>query len=309
MQSIIVSLQAPDDESVLKRARALVDKVAAAEIRLDLMQQFDLQRIFVGTPLPLVATYRPAREGGHHTGSEAERLHTLRRAAALGAYAVDVEWDAARALADLTAPRIVSRHFFAQTPLALPDVYDELAETAPDVVKIAAQANTLTDALRLAQLWLSADRPLVAIAMGELGVFTRLMAPFFRQSWLSYAAFAPDATVAPGQLAWQVMLRDYYFDRLAPGTNVLGVLLPSGTDFKPLSLALNCRWRKRNHNYWAVPLYWRESEALDEVKERWFALGTRALWWPDRSRLWIHDDDGTERNLASALPSDLPVLP
>ncbi len=308
MYAIIVSLRAQNDESILAAARPLAGKVAAAEIRLDLMARFDLPRLLTAAPLPFVVTYRPVREGGHFTGSETERLHRLRQAATLGAYAVDVEWDVAPLLADLEVPRIVSRHFFVETPTAWADLYAELAATEPQVVKIAARANRLIDALRLAQLWLLADRPLVAIAMGRFGMFTRLLAPFFRRSWFSYAAVSADAVVAPGQLAWRTMLQDYDYQRVSPRTNVLGVLLSPEDDFNRFAMGLNCYWREQGDDYWAVPLYWRDESSLDAVRALWFALGTRALWWPERSLLWVRGEDGNEQALTSTLPDDLPML-
>ncbi len=287
MSRIIVSLAGPDDLAVLRAAKSLVGKVAAVEIRLDLLSSFDLSRLLEQASLPLLVSYRPQREGGRYAGRESSRLETLRRAAELGAYAVDVEWDVAGQLPDFSAIRMVSRHFFAETPADLGAIYTELAATSPTVVKIAAQSRSLIDALRLAQLWTIADRPLVAIGMGQFGTFTRLLAPFFRQSWLTYAAFDAASAVAPGQLPWQAMLQDYYLDRLSPQMGVVGVLLSPGTDFKPLSLALNGLWCKRSLSFWAAPLFWSEEESLATVRDLWFSLGTLALWWPDHGRLWL----------------------
>src|SRR5215216_3947572 len=90
---VAVSLALPDTEACLAALDQLGPRIGMAEIRLDLMERFDLARLIAGSPCPLILTCRPPREMGRFSGSEAERLAILAQAIRMEAAYVDVEWD------------------------------------------------------------------------------------------------------------------------------------------------------------------------------------------------------------------------
>ena len=212
---VAASLAPPGTESCLAALRGLAGSVALAEVRLDLMESFDLARLIRESPCPLIITCRPAREGGRFRGSEAERLSLLVRAAELGCAYIDVEWDSIAELRGM--PRgdtglIVSRHWADPAPEEWLAVYESLRDDA-DVVKLVCAARCPADVVPVFELLRRATRPVIAIAMGKAGAVTRLLAPCFDSCLLTYGAAAGAAVTAPGQFTVAEMIRAV---RIAP---------------------------------------------------------------------------------------------
>jgi 3-dehydroquinate dehydratase type I len=217
----------------LPRIRAAADCV---ELRLDLFEEpFDLAALLRERgDLPVVVTLRPPHEGGRSTLPPAARLDVLVRAAELGAEYVDLEWDAASpaamaAVRSAGARVVVSRHDFAAMPADLADGWwPALAALRPDVVKVVGTAHDVRDCLPVFQT-LSADRdamPTIAIAMGEAGLLTRVLALRAEQCLLTYAMLDQTSATAPGQLTAREMRETYRVGRLRPSTRVFGLLGP-----------------------------------------------------------------------------------
>ena len=76
--------------------------------------------------------------------------------------------------------RIVSYHNMKTTPVDLQDIAEKCEEFDPDVVKIATAATTLAEASRVLHLATTAKAPTIPIAMGEIGVFTRILGAKYR---------------------------------------------------------------------------------------------------------------------------------
>ncbi|MDQ6672482.1 MAG: type I 3-dehydroquinate dehydratase [Chloroflexota bacterium] len=207
-----------------------------AELRLDLFQEpFDLPVLLRERgDLPVVVTLRPPDQGGKSPLPPEERLEVLLHAAALGAEYVDLEWKAATpqaisALHAAGARVVVSRHDFAAMPPELvDDWWPALAALGADVVKVVGTASDVRDCLPILRV-LSRERanvPTVAIAMGEAGLPTRVLALRAEQCFLTYAAASADSATAPGQLTAREMRETYRVERLRPGTRVFGLLGP-----------------------------------------------------------------------------------
>ena len=191
MTYLAVAISAIDTDDALTALHRITGRADLAELRLDLMQSFDLPRLLAERPLPVIVTCRPTREGGRWRGSEAERLAVLRQAAALGAEYVDLEWDVATEIATLDRSRtrvILSRHDFAGMPADLPAQAEALWAAGADVVKLVGMAQCLADCAPVLHLLQAAARPTIAIAMGNSGLATRLLAFRYPQSFLSFAA-------------------------------------------------------------------------------------------------------------------------
>ena len=65
--------------------------------------------------------------------------------------------------------------------------------------------------------------PTVAIAMGEVGFFTRVLGAKFKAPF-TYASFNPDRIFAPGMPSFQTLKRDYHYDEIDDQTEVYAVI-------------------------------------------------------------------------------------
>lgn len=252
MPHLALALAAPDTAAALAAMHTAAGRADLVELRLDLMREFDLPALLAGRPLPVIITCRPQREGGRWQGGEAERLAVLRQAAALGADYVDLEWDAAGEIPSLDRSRtrlILSRHDFAAMPADLAAQAASLWQAGPDAVKLVGMAHCLADCAPVLRLLAGATRPTIAIAMGERGLLTRLLAFRYRHALLSFAAPDPPASAgaaagtAPGQITLSAMREVYRVQAITRRTMLLG-LLAGDANASPL-VAQGNRWLAR----------------------------------------------------------------
>ena len=156
----------------------------------------------------VVVTCRAAIEGGAFAGSEDERLNLLRQSAALGAEYVDVERFAYPQLGPVAPTRvIVSQHDFEHMPGDFRDRWMAIRSLGADVPKVAGMANTPEDLLPVLDVLKAADRPTIAMAMGPVGLASRVLALRYPHSLLTYASLDDDGGTAPGQIPLSVMER------------------------------------------------------------------------------------------------------
>jgi len=234
-----VSVAAADTARALVEMQRVARLADVIELRLDLMARFDLARLLAARPCPAVVTYRPVREGGRFEGDEEARLVVLRQAAALGAEVIDIEWDSFEALGAVApARRMISRHFFSHMPADFGAQHAALVASGAEIVKLVGMAQRLVDAAPVLEVLERATAPTVAIAMGDYGLLTRILAPrFFPGAWLTYAAAAEGQAVAPGQIAIEVLRQRYQAHRLTRSTRVVGYWAQTAHDPPPASAA------------------------------------------------------------------------
>lgn len=156
---------------------------------------------------PLLATFRTAREGGAEISQE-DYVALVAQAAASGADAIDIEYrlscrQAASEIAHRAGLAVVSSwHDFASTPPTdtMIGLITDLA-SAGDIAKLAVMPKSPTDTARLltacAEASCQISKPIIAIAMGNYGITSRVVGGAFG----SAATFAAlDEASAPGQL-------------------------------------------------------------------------------------------------------------
>ena len=211
----------PVVEDSVHRARNLYLRAARrgfwTEIRLDYLEQPDLNRLFRTRPGKVIATNRLESEGGRWRGSEAHRRLLLEATLGYGVDCLDVELAADAAWRrDLwerrdTARMILSWHDFSGTPDAarLEAVLQEMLAAEGDILKIVTQAQEPADNLRVLSLIpraRAAGREIIAFCMGPLGKWSRVVAPYLG-SYLTFAPFSKKGASAPGQLTVNEMQR------------------------------------------------------------------------------------------------------
>jgi 3-dehydroquinate dehydratase type I len=219
---VAASLAPLDTPSCLAELERLAPQIGLAEVRLDLMASFDVEKLVAGSPVPLVLTCRPERERGGFTGPEAERLAVLRAACEAGAAYIDVETDNLDRVAgwDGSPTRIIaSQHWYDTMPAGLHDTYLGLKGRC-DVVKLVGTAPEPADVLPVLELLARATTPVIAMAMGAAGTCTRILAPAFRHTVLTYGSAAAASQTAPGQLTVDEMTGRYALDTVDPSTRV-----------------------------------------------------------------------------------------
>src|SRR5271157_5089417 len=195
------------------------------ELRIDcLRRKPDLKRILNARPTPLVFTIRRGADGGLWSGTEEKRQQLLREAIALGVDYVDLEHDIAGKIRRFgKTKRIVSYHNLKKTPVDVQDVANKSDELDPDIVKIATSASTLADASRVLQLGVTGKFPTIPIAIGEIGVFTRILGAKFGAPF-TYAGFNPERVFAAGMPQLAVMKKDYFYNQIDSKTEIYGVI-------------------------------------------------------------------------------------
>ena len=168
-------------------AEAGVDLV---ELRIDcLRREPDLKKILAKRPTPLLLTVRRGADGGLWRGGEEKRQALLRAAIAMGIDYVDLEHDVAGKIRRFgKTKRVVSYHNFNDVPADLKAIAEQCDEADADVVKLAVRAATVDEASRVLKLSASSPVPMIALAMGEIGFFTRVLGRKFG---------APGPTPAP----------------------------------------------------------------------------------------------------------------
>lgn len=196
-------------EDVIEVAKDCIDKGAdILEFRIDALDNpnfEDIEEIIKEINFPMIATNRIASEGGSFKGSEEERIDILLRCASLVDY-VDIELQSEdkyiKQIHDTGVNTIVSYHDFDKTPEINEITYIvEKEQNLGDIAKVAFMPQDLDDTLKILAILSHCDNT-IAISMGDLGSYTRIMASKF-DSPITFAA-GRDVT-APGQIDIETM--------------------------------------------------------------------------------------------------------
>jgi len=220
---VAASLAAEDTGSCLRELDRLAPRIGLAEVRLDLMRSFDVARLVAKAPVPLILTCRPERERGGFKGPESERMAILRSAHDHGCAYIDVEADRLDLVAGWGGGSptqvIASQHWFDAMPPDLPGTYRDLRDRCA-VVKLVGTAQSAADVLPVLELLRDASTPVIGMAMGGPGTCTRILAPAFPQTVLTYGAAISAAATAPGQITIDEMTDRYALHLVTPTTKV-----------------------------------------------------------------------------------------
>jgi 3-dehydroquinate dehydratase/shikimate dehydrogenase len=214
-------------KSACERATAWADVI---ELRLDCLEPQNLSAAvsdLSSFELPLILTFRPSEQGGYRDLSREERLAFWKTNSAPGDTVWwDIEADLAHHLAPDWSRIIVSHHDFSGVPSDLEKIYERLVQTPARVIKIAVQANDVVDCIPVFALIdraRSEDRDIIAIAMGDAGIATRILGPS-RGEFLTYGALDEDSATAPGQANARTLRSLYNIDAINSETMVCGLV-------------------------------------------------------------------------------------
>lgn len=229
---IIVSVTGPSMSEALAQVAASAPFADIFEFRLDLIRPPEVRRLCASTKKPVIATCRPAWEGGNFTASEEDRLELLRRSVTAGADYIDIELAAYRRFSKIFPSGrvrkriIVSHHLTPGVPCGAKRVYSRLHATGAEVIKFAYTAEDVSDirhAIEFLALARKDRRKAVAIAMGEHGEPSRVLYRKFG-GWATYASAEDGEPAAPGQISARLLKQLYRSNRLTRSTRVFGVV-------------------------------------------------------------------------------------
>jgi 3-dehydroquinate dehydratase type I len=196
------------------RANKLADML---EIRLDLMDTFDLHSILQTADKPVLVTYRSKNEGGKGSADPDTYTQFALTALRLGADLVDVElwlpdkWRERIFNARGQSGIVISSHIQGFTPAQekLGKILGDSIATGADVVKIVTRAEKWSDTLRLLDLILKAhDRNIriIAFCMGPLGRASRVLSHLMG-GYVTFASLEVGEESADGQIPATEMKR------------------------------------------------------------------------------------------------------
>ena len=168
---------------------------------------------------------------------------------------------------------IGSFHDFGGMPADFIDRAAAINDT--DVVKAVATANSSHDALVPLLYLRRARKPSIAIAMGEAGVASRVLALREPTCWLTYAAVVPGHAIAPGQVGLQDLHDTYRARTLGPATKAIGLL--GATSHDRIVQAANMWLAERELDAIAVPLA--QAGDVDGALPEFAAAGFSVLTW------------------------------
>ena len=232
---LCVAVTGTSVQELLARSAALLPQHPLQELRFDflpapLTAMPALRDHCARHAATLLATCRRQVSGGHFNGSPEQELEVLLEAARAGCALVDlsiesVEMLPSNAVAQLRAQGaavLLSWHDFERTG-DLGAVLERMRRFAPDLYKIVPTATTLSDNLKvLALLRANTEIPVVAMAMGEAGIPSRVLGVRGGAAF-TFAAATPAEATAPGQLTADALRTLYCVDSLSPATQIYGV--------------------------------------------------------------------------------------
>ncbi len=268
---LCTAIQAATPAEMLQRAAAALRDTRFLEFRIDSLPRpaSVLTRIksflIEHRNVTAIATCRRRPNGGHFTGSLAEELEILLKAARAGCQLIDLEVESAEAAspeqfekfrASLQHARtalLISFHDFSRTR-GLDQAADHIASFEPDIIKVVSTANTLADNLSVLRLLedRSTKAPIVAMAMGEEGLVSRVLGPRAGSNF-TFASLEDGSETAPGQVSAHTMRRLYQIKEINPDTRIFGVAgNPIAHSLSPLMH--NTAFRREGINAVLLPL-------------------------------------------------------
>ena len=166
-----------------------------------------------------IFTLRSKEEGGSFDGSNRERISLLEKMAMARPMLLDIEISTLKKdkrirkfLSENKIPILVSSHDFRKTSglSTLLKKFEDMRKYS-NYVKMVTTARSFEDNFKLLSLYDNNDSTkLIAFAMGEHGILSRLICNLYRDSPFTYASL--DKPLAPGQL--DIVLMKKIYDRI-----------------------------------------------------------------------------------------------
>lgn len=200
------------DTSAVSRERENTD---IFEVRIDLIGN-QWQEVVPFLTKPWIATNRSVSQQGKWTGSEEERIAELLRASELGAWMIDIELGSEGITTLKNRVKrgtrlLVSHHDWSTTPptVELAQIVNSEISSGAYACKVVTTATKFEDNITVLKLMgMFPSARIVAFAMGQHGVLSRVMAPL-AGAYFTYASLDSGSASAPGQITAKNMREIY----------------------------------------------------------------------------------------------------
>ncbi|HLM23504.1 MAG TPA: shikimate dehydrogenase [Pyrinomonadaceae bacterium] len=269
-----------NDLSALRSAcERAVEWADVIELRLDCLDSTpeNISELLQGLGRPVILTFRPSEQGGHRKLSREEREAFWKTAPRGESVWWDVEGELVHDFSPDWSRVIASHHDFSGVPSDLQQIYQRLAKTPAHVLKIAVQAHDVIDCIPVFQLLDRArreGREIIAIAMGNAGIATRILGPS-RGAFLTYGALDDESSTAPGQVNAPKLRSLYHIDQINSETMICGLIgLPAMHSVSPQ--LHNAAFAAEGINGVYLPF---EVKDVDSFFKRMVSPRTRELNW------------------------------
>ena len=207
---VCVPIMARNTEEAIEKMEKAAGFAQLFEIRLDVMESFDLDRVIHASPLPVLVTYRSVKEGGKGKADYTIRTHHLLKAVEAGADYIDVEFTMPLGFREVIwehrgkTKLVLSIHLLNRTPSSedMEKTFRKMAATGADMVKIVTRAQSWEDNWRVLSLIPLAGEmgiEITAFCMGPMGMISRVACPLMGGS-LTFASLEEGQESAPGQI-------------------------------------------------------------------------------------------------------------
>jgi len=305
---ICIPITETNVEAFLATIREAEQTADAIELRLDYLPGGSLPQLIAELrsriaqiSKPLIITFRPREQGGKRNLTIQDRYDFWRSLPQeiINAIAfADFELDLVESFVSEQPPIpwskvICSWHNFDETPDDLSERFERMARTPAAVVKVATQANRISDCLRIFEIIERANqpKPVIGLAMGLPGLATRALA-LSRGAMLTFGALKRGAESAAGQPT-VAELRDLYrVKQLTRESEIYGVIgKPIGHSRSPLMH--NAALKALNRDGVYLPF---EVDDVEEFVRDFLRPKTKKLDW----RL---------RGLSVTIPHKLAIIP
>jgi 3-dehydroquinate dehydratase/shikimate dehydrogenase len=232
---VCVALGVPDADALFAQAKHESERGERfLEFRLDYLNEPSagadvIRRLVREFPDTVVlATCRRKDNRGHFAGSVEDQLRVLNDAVDAGARAVDLEIESAELrgvpLQELRRVTfVVSYHNWDTTP-ALANVVRRMSKIEASIYKLVTTAKKPSDVLKVLNAVKPASRgEWVLLAMGEMGVASRVLAPAFGCRY-TYAAPSETEGTAAGQVSAHTLRHMYRAEKITRAAKIFGVI-------------------------------------------------------------------------------------
>lgn len=251
--AVILGPSFNDAHIQLTQAVAIADLV---ELRLDYFSTIDLSALVTlrkTFAIPMILTLRSQQQGGRYQHTEEQRLSDLALLAQLEPEYLDIEshvsTEFVQDLINLhpTIKIIMSYHDFQTTAQDFDAIYKNMQRSSAAFYKLAFQAHSTLDALRLL-CWRHAmkEKNVIAVSMGGLGQITRILGPIVGNP-ITYASLDENLQTAQGQLKATTLIETYGYRSLNPQTAIYG-LIGDPVDKSISDITHNCLIKACNLN-------------------------------------------------------------
>jgi 3-dehydroquinate dehydratase type I len=206
-----IPIIAKDTEEAIRKMVEAERVADVLEVRLDLMDAFNIKAIVSAARKPVLITYRSVNEGGNGDAGPEKSADYLISAIEEGADLVDLELTMPPEIRDRVlrctgkAKIIISTHITSWTPSRdeLQKIYTGSVAAGGDIVKIVTMAREWEDNLRTLELVNGAKKDgvnVIAFCMGPLGRMSRVFSVFMG-AYMTFASLEPGQESASGQIS------------------------------------------------------------------------------------------------------------